>query len=70
MKIDFSFHARERCFQRDISDLDVEKVIKEKKVDRILQVVGETIVRANIKGRVLNIVVAGTIAGVSVITVY
>jgi hypothetical protein len=70
MTVTFSEHARERCFQRDISDLEIKKILERKKVSNILALLGTAKIKENYKGKVLNIVVAGTIASAKVITAY
>ncbi|MCK9224611.1 MAG: DUF4258 domain-containing protein [Candidatus Muirbacterium halophilum] len=70
MNITFSEHARERCFQRDISDVEIERILERKQIYKILDVLGKTVIKEKYKGKILNIVVAGTIASAIVITAY
>ena len=70
MTVTFSEHARERCFQRDISDLEIKKILERKKVGNILAMMGTVKVKEKYKGKILNIVVAGTLVSAKVITAY
>ena len=70
MTIKFSKHAQERCLERHINDQEVKSILLKKKADQIIATLGEAIIRDRVKGKMLNIVVSGTIATITVITVY
>ncbi|MCK9224458.1 MAG: DUF4258 domain-containing protein [Candidatus Muirbacterium halophilum] len=70
MLITFSEHAKERFFQRNISDLDVKRVLLNKNINKIVNVLGKVKFRTEYKGDLLNVVIAGTNSEATVITAY
>ena len=70
MTIKFSKHAQDRCIERQINDQVVKSILLKKKADKVIATLGEAIIRERVNGSMLNIVVAGTLATITVVTVY
>jgi len=70
MTIKFSKHAQERCVERSINDEKVKSILIKKKADKVIATLGEAIIRERVNGSMLNIVVAGSLATITVVTVY